>query len=280
MKIGGSTWSFLRESDLAGTFERLAGHGLTRVDLLLTAPHAPALSMTSQEAAAIGAAARRAGVVVEAVDVPFLDQNLASANLEMREFTVAQIKRMIDLANALEAEFSLMLPGRMPPPATNPAARAVYVDWLRAGCDQVARYASGKGVQLLMENHPIAVLADTAEMAAFLGGYDGEIGALYDTANAAVAKEDQACAIETIAPWLRQVHLADATHLRGVHDPIGDGDVDFRVVLSALGKIGFSRTCVLEVVGQNPDTGLSRSLAALADMGWRFDAAATGQSAL
>lgn len=277
MKLAGSTWSFLRSANLVESFRLLAEIGAVRVNLLATAPHLSSLVVDAATANAVLTGAQAAGVAIDAIDLPFLDQNFASPNLEMRDFTVAQGKRMVDLAQRLDARYITMLPGRMPPPSTLPAPKADFVAWLREGCDRLVPYAEAAGVRLLFENHPISVLGSVAELAQFASEYSGTIQIAYDVANAELNGENQGESLRAVAPWMAQLHLADAAPQHGVHDPIGRGSIDFGALLRTVQEIGFAGTCLLEVVSPDPDRHLRESLTQLRTAGWDFLSAGSNQ---
>jgi sugar phosphate isomerase/epimerase len=78
------------------------------------------------------------------------------------------------------------------------------------------------------------------------------LGVNFDPANMILyGKGDPIEAVKTLAPWIKHVHVKDATASSvsgewGAEVPWGDGEVDGEIFLQTLGEIGFSGTLAIE----------------------------------
>jgi len=78
------------------------------------------------------------------------------------------------------------------------------------------------------------------------------VGVNFDPANMILYdKGDPIEALRVLGPWLRQVHIKDATRTRtpgtwGEEVPVGKGDVDWRAFLSTLRQLNFGGMLVIE----------------------------------
>ena len=59
------------------------------------------------------------------------------------------------------------------------------------------------------------------------------------------------------------VHLSDSPRGQWRHDPIGSGAIDFSAIAAFLGSRGFEGAIVLEILSNDPMTGLTDGVAAL-----------------
>lgn len=92
-----------------------------------------------------------------------------------------------------------------------------------------------------------------AELAGFLKTLNHpNVGVNFDPANMILyGKGDPVDAVRVLAPWLRQVHIKDATRAAtpgawGGEVPVGDGDVDWSAFLAALRDAGYRGDLVIE----------------------------------
>ena len=78
------------------------------------------------------------------------------------------------------------------------------------------------------------------------------LGVNFDPANMILyGKGDPIEAVKTLAPWIKHVHIKDATASNtpgewGAEVPWGDGEVEGGMFLQTLGEIGFSGTLAIE----------------------------------
>ena len=78
------------------------------------------------------------------------------------------------------------------------------------------------------------------------------VGVNFDPANMILYdKGDPAAALRVLAPWLRQVHIKDATRTKvpgtwGKEVPVGTGDVDWRAFFAVLRELNYNGDLVIE----------------------------------
>jgi len=114
---------------------------------------------------------------------------------------------------------------------------------------ELADAAQEKEVVLLMETGQ-----ETAEdLRHFLDVVEHPaLGVNFDPANMILyGKGDPIEAVKTLAPWIKHVHIKDATASTasgewGVEVPWGDGEVESRKFIQTLDEIGFSGTLAIE----------------------------------
>ena len=135
---------------------------------------------------------------------------------------------------------------------SDPAALQTYVDrvtWMRDTC---ARY----GVTLILESGQ----ETAADLARFMPKVPG-VGINFDPANMILyAKGRPMEALQTLYPWIRQVHVKDACETKnpgtwGTEVPWGEGEVGGEAFVEALERLGYSGNYVVEYEsnGKRPD---------------------------
>lgn len=267
-KLGACTWAYVWKSSIEATLGSLAALGYEKIDVLTIPPHPFPSDMGRAERSALRAFTQQEGISIETLNIPSTDVNLCSVNRDMRQYTIEQIRRTLELANDLAVPMVTTVPGRRlnfnaPDPETT-------TQWL-AGClEQLVPAAERLGVDILLELHPLSCLPLTHTLTEFLAKFKScRLGIALDVTNAAYAGDDPAQSIRHSAPWLRQVHLSDAGHSKWQHDVIGAGSLDFASIFSAIGDSGISVTSIVEITCEDPDWGYSASRAKLENFGWR-----------
>src|SRR5512137_1039517 len=102
LPAGVNTMSFMWRSSAREALEMLAREGYRRFEVMAQRPHLDPM-MERAEVTAFARFLRDAGLTVETINLPSLDQNLASASPEMRDYTVRIFERLIDMAEAIGA---------------------------------------------------------------------------------------------------------------------------------------------------------------------------------
>lgn len=237
------------------------------VELTTTPPHVFTSAFGRYERLELLRLLRRLGVSVVSVNPTFADLNLVSTNPEIREVSERQLAAEIELAADLEAPYVVVVPGRRHPlaPAPDDAAEEV----LCAGLARLADRAAAAGVVLALENSPYGYLgraADLVRIVSRLGS--AHIRITYDVANA-LAQEDPAEGVRTVAALLVLAHISDTWRTRWAHTSVGRGEVDFPGFAEALHLAGFAGPTVYELAdGADPEPRLPADLAALSAAGW------------
>jgi sugar phosphate isomerase/epimerase len=115
--------------------------------------------------------------------------------------------------------------------------------------EQIAGLFSAKGIDLGFETGQES--ADTLKL--FLQKLNRpSVGVNFDPANMILyAKGDPIDALNTLAPFLKQCHIKDATLTKepgtwGEEVTVGTGEVDWTAFLTTLDNLGFNGDCCIE----------------------------------
>ncbi|HEX9183055.1 MAG TPA: sugar phosphate isomerase/epimerase family protein [Burkholderiales bacterium] len=266
MKVGANTMSFMWKSSARKALETLAREGYRTFEVMAQRPHFDPF-MKRSAALAFARFLRDAGLTVETVNIPSLDQNLASASPEMRDYTVRLFERLIAIAEVIGATGVIVVTGRVNPLIA--PARADLEGWFAEAFARVLRAAERTGVRLLLENIPMGVYPRADQLARFAGRIDSPlVGICYDIANAHFIGEDTAKGLLQVRRRLGIVHLSDTGRRAWRHDPVGQGSCDFAGFGATLREIGYSRTSMLEIVAERPLPGIVASHRKIAKWGW------------
>jgi sugar phosphate isomerase/epimerase len=246
--------------------ETLAREGYRCFEVMAQRPHLNPL-MERAEVAAFARFLRDAGLTIETINLPSLDQNLASASPEMRDYTVRIFERLIAMAEAIGASGVVTVTGRVNPLIAPP--RHDLEGWFGEAFERVLRAAEPSGVRLLLENIPMGVFPRAHQLIAFADRIDSPlVGICYDIANAHFIGEDAAAGLRQVRSRLGIVHLSDTGREAWRHDPVGQGTCDFAGFGAALREVGYSGTSMLEIVADPPVEHIVASHRQLAGWGW------------
>jgi sugar phosphate isomerase/epimerase len=266
MKVGANTMSFMWKTSARKALETLARQGYRNFEVMAQRPHFDPF-MKRSEARAFARFLRAAGLTVETVNIPSLDQNLASASPEMRDYSVRLFERLIAIAGFIGASGVIVVTGRVNPLIA--PARADLEGWFADAFSRVLRAAERAGVRLLLENIPMGVYPRADQLARFTERIDSPlVGVCYDIANAHFIGEDTSRGLLQVRRRLGIVHLSDTRRKAWRHDPVGQGSCDFAGFGATLRKIGYSRTSMLEIVSERPVPGIVASHRKIAKWGW------------
>jgi sugar phosphate isomerase/epimerase len=266
LRVGVNTMSFMWRASAREALETLARAGYRCFELMAQRPHLDPM-MEPGEAQALARYLRDAGLTVETVNLPSLDQNLASASPPMREYSVRLFERLIAIAGTIGAAAVIVVTGRVNP--LIPPPRADLEGWFADGFERVLRAARASGVRLLLENIPMGVYPDAHGLAAFADRVDSPAaGICYDIANAHFIGEDPAAGLDAVRARLGIVHLSDTGRTAWRHDPVGQGTCDFAAFGAGLRRIGYTGTSMLEIVADPPVEHIVESHRRVAALGW------------
>jgi D-psicose/D-tagatose/L-ribulose 3-epimerase len=171
------------------------------------------------------------------------EPTLLSRAPEDRARRVAFLKRAVDIGKILGSEAVSFWAG-VPKAGVDPdEARG----WLRAGVEEVAAYAEGRGVTAALEPEPGMLVETVDDFSALAAGIPGLQLAL-DTGHLIVTGErDPAAAVREFADRLGTVAIEDMARGVHVHLPFGEGDMDVPGVLDALEAVGYRRLVCVEL---------------------------------
>ncbi|HMN70340.1 MAG TPA: sugar phosphate isomerase/epimerase family protein [Rhodoblastus sp.] len=266
-EIAVNTYGYIWSTPAADCIRRLAELGYRNFELMIHPPHLPLDGMSAAARRDLRQAVERAGAWITSVNMPSLDQNLASSFARVREASVAMFLDAIDLAADIGAPSLVTVPGRMSPLFPPPLANRI--EWMTESVERLAPRAEARGVGLAIENVPFASFPDAKTLAAFVRGFASPaVGVCYDAANAHFIGEDLAEGVAELADLLKVVHLSDTTREIWRHDPIGLGDVPAEAFARALDRAGFKGPCTLEIIDADTEGALAASCRALAPFGF------------
>jgi sugar phosphate isomerase/epimerase len=216
---------------------------------------------------AFGRFLREAGLTVETINMPSLDQNLASASPEMRDYTVRLFERLIAMAGMIGARGVVVVTGRVNPLIAAPKRDSEA--WFAEAFERVLRAAEKAGVHLMLENIPMGVYPRAEELIAFVNRLDHPLVEIcYDIANAHFIGEDTAAGLRSVRSRLGIVHLSDTGRTAWRHDPVGQGSCDFAGFGATLREIGYAKTSMMEIIADPAVELIMASHRKLAQWGW------------
>jgi sugar phosphate isomerase/epimerase len=266
LAVGVNTMSFMWRTPAREALETLARAGYRRFELMAQPPHFDPM-MNRGEAAALRRFLRDAGLAVETINMPSLDQNLASGTPEMRDYSVRLFERLIGLAEATETPALVVVTGRVNP--LIPPARGDLEGWFTESFGRVLRAAEPSGLRLLLENLPMGVYPRADQLIAFADRIGHPLVRIcYDIANAHFIGEDAAEGLRQVRARLGIVHLSDTSRRVWRHDPVGQGTCDFAAFATTLREIGYAGTSMLEIVSERPVEDITQSQRRIAQWGW------------
>jgi len=266
LPIGVNTMSFMWRTSARDALETLAREGYRRFEVMAQRPHLDPMAERA-EIEAFGRFLREAGLTVETINMPSLDQNLASALPEMRDYTVRLFERLIAIAETIGARGVVVVTGRVNP-LIAPDRRDLE-GWFAESFERVVRAAERTGVALYLENIPMGVYARADQLIAFADTMASpRVQICYDIANAHFIGEDAAAGLRKVRSRLAIVHLSDTGRESWRHDPVGQGTCDFTAFGTALQEIGYAGTSMMEIVADPAVEHIVASHRRLAAWGW------------
>jgi sugar phosphate isomerase/epimerase len=266
LAVGINTMSWMWRAPAREALESMAREGYRRFEVMAQPPHFDP-AMPIGEAREFGRFLRDAGLVVETLNLPSLDHNLASAAPAMREYSVRLFENLIGIAEAIGAAGLVVVTGRVNPLIAPP--RRDVEGWFADSFARVLRAAERTGVRLLLENIPMGVYPRADQLADFAAQFDGPlVGICYDIANAHFIGEDAAEGVRRVRRHLAMVHLSDTRRDAWRHDPVGHGSCDFAGFATALAEVGYGGTSMLEIVAEDPVAQIMESHWRIVQWGW------------
>ena len=262
-----NTYSYIWSQSAADCVRRLADLGYRHFELMIHPPHLPLDDFPPAARRELRAAVKAAGATISSINMPSLDQNLASPFKRVRAASVAMFVDAVDLAADLGAPWFVTVPGRMSP--LFPPAPADRKAWVTESIEALLPHAAARGVGLAVENVPFAAFPDVAALGDFVRSFrSSSLGVCYDAANAHFIGESPAKGVAQLADLLKVAHLSDTTQNIWRHDRIGLGDVPVAEFARALDEAAFDGPCTLEIIDPDPEASILASHRAIADLGF------------
>jgi len=201
---------------------------------------------------------RRAGQCIRDLDMapfsfhaPFADHiDITSFDENVRRRAIEELMTACRAAAEMGVRYVVLHPG--PERAGKPPSHEFisHMSFAAEGLNQVASHCAELGVQLLFENMlPHLLFGHMSDMMYLLAEIRHvSVGACLDTGHAHLAGE-LPDAIHTLSGHLKMLHVNDNRRNRDDHLPPGDGDIDWRTVLSELDRCHFNGSLILELSG-------------------------------
>jgi sugar phosphate isomerase/epimerase len=244
----------LRAVPYAEAFARLASTGLRRLDVFGCAPHfSPDPAECDPDA--FESAARAAGVTIANLGT-YVGQDFDAPEAAKVDAELARAHAVLNLAARFGCRSVRALPGH----GADPALIAKIAPRYR----EIMGHAEALGIYLGIENHA-GSLAGDPELALRLCEAVGSrwFGVLYEPCNLLHGGVDYRAAFAVFRTWITHVHLKDldtsGPQPRRCH--LGEGAVDLRWCLDALGESGYAGDFALEYEledGGSVEAGLVR----------------------
>lgn len=262
-----NTYSYTLTHTAGACLAALAARGHDTFELMMYPGHIWPADMNQAARRAFRTFLADHGLSVITLNMPNIDINVAAATVEMRDYSLAILQSVIDLAGDLEVPGVVIGPGKANP--LLPAPRERLIGYFHQALDVLAPLAVQRGTALWVENMSFAFLPRADEMMQAIEAYgDPAIGVVYDLANAAFVHEDLGEGLRRVQQRLKLVHLSDTPLDVYRHAPVGDGVVDFASVVPVLAEIGYAGPPMLEIISDRPDDDIPASIARLDAMGW------------
>jgi sugar phosphate isomerase/epimerase len=201
--------------------------------------------------AAIRDALAHAGVTVAAYD---LTCDFVTVDLSEHGQEVERARAGMERAARLGANHVMVVPGRMKPSISPPAARSLVVGGLRQCLDDAARLGLGLSIENL--GYQAALCGRAEHLEEICAAVGPPLGVTLDAGNFLFADEDPVVALPRVAPRVVHVHLKDwlpAGAVPGVSGhvgaPLGAGIVDLAAVVAELNSLDYKGYLSVEYEG-------------------------------
>jgi L-ribulose-5-phosphate 3-epimerase len=254
IKKGISIWAFPTDWSLARCFSLAAQAGFDGIELAYDLKGPVHAGVPASDLQAIRQQAKDAGLELSSLATGvFWQFNVISHSDDERTEAKRHLNHLLELAAGLEVQCVLVVPGFVGPfEAGAPVVKDYDTAFKRAIDDfqQVAVTAERLGVTIGIENVWNKFLTSAWEMRAFIDSVNSPfVGAYFDVGNCLRTGYPEQW-IRMLGSRIKSVHFKDfrvnVGNLQGFVD-LGEGDVDYPVVMSALKGIDYTGYCVVEV---------------------------------
>ncbi len=171
--------------------------------------------------------------------VPYA-KDMNSAEPQARQAAIAELKRAVDMAEALDCRAIRVFGGH----EVQASQRETALGWLAESLRAVGEYAEAAGVQLNIENHMDTMATSAAFTLEIAEAVDlPNVGILYDQANLTfMGQEDHAEAIPLQFAHIRYAHVKDFFWQgeERIAAVLGHGSLPWRQILADLRARGFA----------------------------------------
>ncbi|MGB2011406.1 MAG: sugar phosphate isomerase/epimerase family protein [Akkermansiaceae bacterium] len=244
--IGMSTGCFY-QSDILDILEVVRDGGFSMIEVCSYPAHLDYHDMEKVKAAS--RKIRKVGIEPFSFHAPFADHiDITSLDEEQRKNSVRELIKASEAAAELGVRHMVLHPG--PEREGRPPAEEFFYHLEKAceGVNEVARRCEELGMSLLLENMlPHLLFGRIQDMLYILGAARSQnIGTCLDTGHAHLAG-DLPMAMHKLSCHLRMVHINDNKGDWDGHLPPGEGDIDWKDVMTQLEQNGFRGGLILEL---------------------------------
>ena len=171
--------------------------------------------------------------IVSTVHSVSWDINISSFSKDVREFSIREICKSIDIACQIGATIVVVHPGKM---SFNSPNKKVFLDLLVEAFSKILQYTMNKGVYICienMENRPKELLITEEDFINFFSYFPGnDIYITMDVAH--LGSYSRVKSFYThLKDKIRHIHISDLTR-RQIHTPIGQGNLPYKKIISFL----------------------------------------------
>ncbi|WP_059103010.1 sugar phosphate isomerase/epimerase family protein [Shouchella shacheensis] len=242
MKKGINQWCYPPGTPLTDVLTWTKEAGFDAIELNVSKPGDVGLNLetTLEEAKEIKAKVTEAGLAIESLSTALLWEFPLSAGEEkVREQGKNVVRKMLELANAMELDAILVVPGLV-------TSEVAYDECYRRSLDSIkelAPYAEELGVKIGIENVWNQFLLSPLEMVAFIDGCDSEfVGAYFDVGNVLQFGFPEQW-IRILGNRIVKVHVKDFNkkvgNITGFTNLLA-GDVNWPAVMHELNEINYT----------------------------------------
>ena len=244
--IGMSTGCFY-QSDILDILEVVRDGGFSMIEVCSYPAHLDYHDMEKVKAAS--RKIREVGIEPFSFHAPFADHiDITSLDEEQRKNSVRELIKASEAAAELGVRHMVLHPG--PEREGRPPAEEFFYHLEKAceGVNEVARRCEELGMSLLLENMlPHLLFGRIQDMLYIMGAVEStSVGTCLDTGHAHLAGE-LPMGIYKLSCHLRMVHINDNKGDWDGHLPPGEGDIDWKDVMTQLERNGFRGGLILEL---------------------------------
>lgn len=181
-----------------------------------------------------------------AVHAPFADVNIAALGDSVREATLRRLENSIRSASALEAEILVFHPGAMT--ALERFSPGKAWDLNLYSVRRLLSFAEEYGVSVMIENVPEPfswLLKSIEDFKRFFEEINVEVKMVLDIAHAHLRGETKEF-LRRFSDRIGHIHVSDNFRDMDAHLQIGEGDIDWESVMTAIKEHGFNGWVVVE----------------------------------
>jgi len=246
MKKGLSQICLGRDYRIKDALELAKSAGYEGLEVILTESGDLNIHSTSEDYRALLKMSRDIGVeYCSLCGGPGWEASLTSANPSARENHRVWITRLLEAGAALGVDAVLVVIGRVTETVPYDAAYQRALEGLKA----LAPVAEKLGVSIAVENVWNMLLLSPLEFKSFLDEVGSEyVGAYFDTGNVVINGYPEQW-IRILARHIKKVHFKDFRRKDYQWVQLMEGDVNWKLVMESLRKIGYDGYAISEVGG-------------------------------